>query len=339
MKIRNIMFVILIAIMCTVPMQIQAAEPVVVVIDPGHGGANEGAVYSGRREKNLNLVIANAMYEELLKYEGISVYLTRTTEEELSLKERADFAAQVNADFVYSIHLNASADHRLFGSEVWTSAFGTYYAAGQTFGQIMEEQLSELGIYERGIKTRLNDAGDEDYYGIINRSRVHGINGVIIEHCHMDNDRDDDFYSDADKQRVLGVADATAVAKYYGLKSSSLGVDYSGYQKAKVKVPTEVMGPDTTAPEVCAARLVSYDGVTKEAMINLQASDSNGKVIYFDYSTDGGASFSELWKFTVPDGSDNGDIKIDMVGSDGTVIFRVMNQYQRVTVSNKVEVY
>ena len=48
----------------------------VIVIDPGHGGSNLGADYNGFLEKEMNMTVANAMYEELSKYEDITVYMT-----------------------------------------------------------------------------------------------------------------------------------------------------------------------------------------------------------------------------------------------------------------------
>ncbi|MDE6063579.1 MAG: N-acetylmuramoyl-L-alanine amidase, partial [Lachnospiraceae bacterium] len=51
----------------------------VIVIDPGHGGKNLGADYNGFLEKEMNMTVANAMYEELTKYEGITVYMTHTS--------------------------------------------------------------------------------------------------------------------------------------------------------------------------------------------------------------------------------------------------------------------
>ena len=64
------------------------------------------------------------MEEELKKYDGIEVYVTRQGDEDMSLKERADFAASKNADFLFCLHFNTSLERNLFGSEVWISAFG-----------------------------------------------------------------------------------------------------------------------------------------------------------------------------------------------------------------------
>ena len=178
------------------PMQAQAKNTV-IVIDPGHGGTNMGAQYNGVTEKNITFQVASAMYQELSQFEGVTVYMTRTADTDLSLQQRADFAKSVGADFLFCIHFNASNSHRLYGSEVWVSAFDKYYAKGASFGILEENELSALGIYSRGVKTKLNDAGTADYYGIINSCRKAGIPSAIIEHCHIDNLRDSAFYSNA----------------------------------------------------------------------------------------------------------------------------------------------
>ncbi len=177
------------------PIPAQAAN-IVVCIDPGHGGTNTGAHYFGLWEKDLNLIIANAMKEELMKYEGITVVMTRTIDTTLSLEERAQIAADAGADFLYCIHLNASDNHEFFGSEVWVSAFGEYYSRGKSFGTIELQQLSEdIGIYTaRGVKTRLSTDSDGDYYGIIKHSVNRGVTPVLIEHCFMDEAHDSNFY-------------------------------------------------------------------------------------------------------------------------------------------------
>lgn len=63
----------------------------------------------------MTMVTALAMYEELTKYDNVDVYLTHTDDVTMSLADRAQFAADRNADFLFSIHYNASMDHDLFG--------------------------------------------------------------------------------------------------------------------------------------------------------------------------------------------------------------------------------
>ena len=99
-------------------------DPIIVVIDPGHGGENLGGEYEDYTEKEMTIVVANAMKEELEKYEGITVYLTRNGDQDLDLEERCEFAESVNADFMFCLHFNLSEYHTLFGAECWVSAFG-----------------------------------------------------------------------------------------------------------------------------------------------------------------------------------------------------------------------
>ena len=104
----------------------KADEKLVIVIDPGHGGENLGGQYEQYVEKELNPIVAQAMKEELEKYEGIEVYLTRETDIDMSIKDRAKFAKEKNADFLFCLHFNMSVKHDLFGAEVWVPATGEY---------------------------------------------------------------------------------------------------------------------------------------------------------------------------------------------------------------------
>ena len=89
---------------------------VVVVLDPGHGGTDGGAVGNGLQEKDLNLKIAKYCKEELEQYSGVTVYMTR--EDDRYLGDRigdaaSDIANRVNkakewgADLLVSIHINS----------------------------------------------------------------------------------------------------------------------------------------------------------------------------------------------------------------------------------------
>lgn len=103
----------------------------------------------------MTMVTAMAMYEELLKYDNVDVYLTHTEDVNLSLADRAQFAAERNADFLFSIHYNASVDHDLFGSEVWISSVQPYNAYGYQFGWEQMQQMKDMGLFLRGVKTKL----------------------------------------------------------------------------------------------------------------------------------------------------------------------------------------
>lgn len=315
-------------------METEAKENIVVCIDAGHGGSNGGANYDGLWEKNLTLQIAAAMYQELSQYEGITVVMTRVDDRDVSLKERANIAAAAGADFLYSIHLNASNEHNLFGSEVWVSGFGNYYAKGMSFGNIALAQLSEdIGVYPRGVKTKLSAKGN-DYYGIINNARLNNIPAVIIEHCHMDEAHDKNFFTGEGALQKLGKADATAVAKYYGLKSESLGVDYSGFQYTVYPKAVTPHMQDITPPEVSQITLTGYDKTTGQVRLHARASDSESRIIYYSYSGNGGVTWSNLWGWA-PAGE--GDITLTLPkDSTGEVCIRVWNEYNGYTESNHI---
>lgn len=308
----------------------------VVCIDPGHGGTNGGAMYNGLWEKDLTLQIAAAMYRELCQYEGITVVLTRTEDVDLSLEQRAQIAADAGADFLYSIHLNASPSHNLFGSEVWVSAYGDYYAKGMSFGNIVLQQLSEdIGVYSRGTKTKMNGRGTGDYYGVINDARLKGVSAAIIEHCHMDEAHDKEFYMKEGVLEQLGKADATAVAKYYGLKSTASGVDYSGYQRVQYPSAETPHGQDRTGPEISQIELRSYDKSTGKVLLYVKASDAESRIIYYSYSGDGGVTWSGLWGWAPPAGE--GYMELTLPGNaTGELCVRIHNEYDRFTESDHI---
>ncbi|MCM1121649.1 MAG: N-acetylmuramoyl-L-alanine amidase [Eubacterium sp.] len=280
------------------PAILESAEPeeIIVVIDPGHGGENLGGEYEDYTEKEMTMIVANAMREELEKYDGIKVYMTRTGDQELSLEERCEYAKSVNADFLFCLHFNMSANHTLFGAECWVSAFGENYSKGYRFASVEIDMLQELGLYSRGIKTRLNDKGT-DYYGIIRQSVERDIPCVLIEHCHLDQENDQSFYDHNEKLLTFGKLDATAVAKYFQLSSSELGVDYSNYQNVSVNVPSHVVSPDRTEPDICMIEVIDQNMQNGEVKVQVSAADYDSGMLYYTYSYDNGQTFSQLQRW------------------------------------------
>ena len=278
--------------------KVQADEPVVVVIDPGHGGENLGGEYEQYVEKEMTMIVADAMKEELEKYEGIQVYMTRygDIEQDMSLEERSEYAKSVDADFLFCLHFNLSEYHTLFGAECWVSAFGEEYSKGYSFASVEMELLQELGLYSRGIKTRLNDRGT-DYYGIIRTATEREIPCVLIEHCHLDQENDKPFYDYDEKLKAFGRLDATAVAKYFNLRSEELGVDYSDYQNVEVPVPSGAVKPDTTETDVCMIEVLDQNMENGEVTVQVSAMDYDSGMLYYAYSYDNGETFSPLQKW------------------------------------------
>ncbi len=272
-------------------------DEIIVVIDPGHGGENEGTIENGFQEKRMTLITAQAMYDELTLYDNINVHMTRTDDRDLSLKERAEYAKSVDADFLYSIHYNASIKHDLFGSEVWISLETPFNGYGYQFGYIQLGEMQNEGLFLRGIKTRANDNGG-DYYGIIREASVLGIPSALIEHGHVDEERDVPFLDTDDKLITMGKADATAVAKYFGLKSDILGVDYSQYPFTLPTLNNNVVVEETlkdeTPPDICVINATETDYENGIVKLDINATDYDSMLLYYDYTIDGGETYSPL---------------------------------------------
>ena len=91
-----------------------------VLIDPGHGGQDPGAVAQGLRECDINLAVATYL-ATCLKERGVGVELTRRTDKFVSLRGRTDLEHRLAPDLTVSLHCNAAANHGAHGFEVWTS--------------------------------------------------------------------------------------------------------------------------------------------------------------------------------------------------------------------------
>lgn len=79
-----------------------------IFIDPGHGGSDPGADGNGLAEKNVTLTIATRIRDILLQeYQNVTVKMSRTGDQTVSLQQRTDMANAWGADFYLSIHINA----------------------------------------------------------------------------------------------------------------------------------------------------------------------------------------------------------------------------------------
>lgn len=120
-----------------------------IVIDPGHGGSDPGAVVGNVREKDLNLDIALKL-KNLLESSGAKVYMTREDDIFVDLYARAGIANEINADLFVSIHHNSAT----------SSATGTetlYYPDPEKklFAQALQNAVvSHIGFHNRGIVER-----------------------------------------------------------------------------------------------------------------------------------------------------------------------------------------
>ena len=218
---------------------------VVVVLDPGHGGTDSGALGNGLQEKDLTLKIAKYCKEELEKYSGVTVYMTREDDRYLGnrvgdaasdLANRVDKAKEWGADLLVSIHINSGGGQ---GVEVYypnSNYNATIGKEGEDSAQKILDELLKLGLKNRGIKIRSTeydtypDGSLRDWYGIIRRSKLAGFPGIIVEHAFIDNESDAAKLKEESFLKQCGVADATGIANYFGLSKGQWELDGSQWK-------------------------------------------------------------------------------------------------------------
>ncbi len=206
---------------CGRPAEITDGTPTpaaAVVLDPGHGGKDPGAVSpSGLQEEPVNLAVARYA-KGALEAAGVSALLTRTGDYDMDLQPRADIARAVRAQAFVSIHHNADPDGPSLrpGTE-------TYYQIGSTrskrlSGLIYEEVVAALSRYpvawvgdrDAGAKYRQGARGD--YYAVL---RLPGqIVSALAELAFITNPPEAELVARADVQQVEGEAVARGVLRY-----------------------------------------------------------------------------------------------------------------------------
>ncbi|MCI5621192.1 MAG: N-acetylmuramoyl-L-alanine amidase [Lachnospiraceae bacterium] len=207
----------------------EPVREVVVVLDPGHGGADGGACRDGYVERDLALSIAYYCKEELEKHPGFTVYMTRTDNSSdcMGRDDRVEYAWEKDADLLVSLHLNATGSYTTTqsGAEVYYPN-GNYNAAMSSLGYRAAEsiltELCGLGLPNNGCKTRMSndtyyfDGTVADYLGINYWSKLKGIPGVLVEHAYINNPGDRAYYLSSEEQlKALGVADAIGIVNYF----------------------------------------------------------------------------------------------------------------------------
>ena len=234
----------------------------VVVLDPGHGGSDPGAANSkfGLKESDVNYKIAVYAKEELEKYEGVKVYLTRYADCP-SIYDRGEFAKNYNADLVVSIHINSSTSQSARGAEIWVTQDNSqveYYEGSKMVGEKILYRLARLGLQDHGVSTRSGQPNEwypsgivKDYYGIIRYPMNYGIRSLLVEHCYISSDADCEQFLNSDaKLKNLGVADALGIVEAYNLQLKGQGrepVRQMHLDKTELELEMSNSNPEPTA--------------------------------------------------------------------------------------------
>ena len=124
-----------------------------IVLDAGHGGANPGAVYQGRQEKDDVLALTLEI-GRILENSGVEVYYTRTTDVYESPFQKATEGNNIGADYFVSIHRNSSPYPNQY-SGVETLVYNRYGEAARLAANINYE-LEQVGFINLGVNERPN---------------------------------------------------------------------------------------------------------------------------------------------------------------------------------------
>ncbi|MGN0468692.1 MAG: N-acetylmuramoyl-L-alanine amidase [Acutalibacteraceae bacterium] len=198
----------------TVHSKPQSLSGAVILLDPGHGGTDVGALgLSGTvTESAVNLAEAYAVKAELEK-RGAVVYLTRTQDTKLSLEERKSMVYSLMPDAFISIHSDASDDS---DSASGTSSF---------YFRPMSKALSDE-IHNEIVSVYKNDIylSNSEYQSKIDRgskfhpfsvARVEDCPSVLVEIGFMTNDTECAVLSDASNRQKIAVAIANGIEKFF----------------------------------------------------------------------------------------------------------------------------
>ncbi len=123
-----------------------ANKDMIIVLDPGHGGKDPGALgRKGTREKDIVLKISNHLRDLLSKKTKAKVFMTRESDVFVELKDRAAFANEHKADLFVSLHINSHPQKSIKGLELYH------------FGEASDPRALEVAARENG--TPLEDNG------------------------------------------------------------------------------------------------------------------------------------------------------------------------------------
>ncbi len=159
------------------------AERMIVVIDAGHGGADPGVSYGGRKEKDDNLKLAMAV-GRILADNGVDVRYTRTDDTYNTPLEKVMMANDAEADFFVSLHRNAMPVPGT-GSGIEVLVFEDKGVSGM-LAQNIGEALSETGFVNLGTVERPGLV-------ILRRTKVPS---VLVEAGFIDNEEDNNLFDE-----------------------------------------------------------------------------------------------------------------------------------------------
>ncbi len=281
-----------------------AANDIIVVLDPGHGGSDSGAVRGEVIEKNVNWKIASEVKRILDQTPGIKAIMTRGENENPTLRDRGLLAKNVGADLLVSFHINSNPSSSVRGSETYVTGnvnSTRFYQASKALGETVQNNLANIGIPKHLAMPRIRLSKDDerysdgfitDYYGIIRNPMYYGIPGVLLEHCFISNPVDRAEFLNDSKIAQIGRADADAIIQNKerfrinrennatNAQISKLEVDSSKtHLSGEVVIVDWINGMQSVPTTLPSIKLITEDG---SKIVNCYVTQVYGNTFYFD---------------------------------------------------------
>ncbi len=150
----------------------------VIVIDPGHGGRDPGALGAFSQEKSINMAIALKTGEYLEKnMKNVKVIFTRKSDSDVDLWARADIANNNKADLFISVHANLSKIKNVYGAETWV------------MGHHKDQQNLEVAMKENEVILLENDYSTK-YEGFDPKSPESYIMFTLMQNIYLEQSTD-----------------------------------------------------------------------------------------------------------------------------------------------------
>jgi N-acetylmuramoyl-L-alanine amidase len=165
-----------------------------VIIDPGHGGKDSGAVGEYSEEKALNLIFSNKLYDLLEQDYHFVPVLTRNRDEYHNLKYRVDLAKESSADIFISMHCNASVLNKPHDCQI-------YYHSDSKDKQLAEILFSHVDKIDHDTSKWSREIKANFYVlrNLVNTS----ISAVLVEVGFISNAKDEQLLNDEDFQNMF----------------------------------------------------------------------------------------------------------------------------------------
>lgn len=186
----------------------------VIVLDPGHGGVDDGCTGTGVKEKDINLQIA-LLVKEKLEDKGFHVIMTRQEDVYIAKEERVAFANVRKANAYISIHQNTFEDKTICGMETWYDKTSKSSDSKRLAQLVNRQTLESTGALERELR-------DEADFCVTGKTEMPA---CLIETGFISNPKEKNYLMSQEYQEKIAEGIASGIDLFFNPKTMYLTFD------------------------------------------------------------------------------------------------------------------